>query len=194
MITERDNAGSGGQGGRLDGVLCGRKTPLPRVIWPSRSSRKQATSAWLAFTAAHNQSSQPTFTNVLKGKSPVGISVQECKTDDLLLTHQPPLCTGKKCVYGNCFKRRKRKRGENDGPTSRTVIPAYDHYNSLFSICDNFNRALHDRTWPHKHGVGNGVAGDLGHKHNFALSSIILQQAEYLRCLQLRPRHRYFRF
>ena len=80
---------------------------------------------------------------------------------------------GKKCVYANCFKRRKRKRGENDGPTSRTVIPAYDHYNSLFSMCDNFNRALHDRTWPHKHG-GSGVAGDLGHQHNFALS-IVLQ-------------------
>ena len=31
---------------------------------------------------------------------------------------------GKKCVYAKCFKRRKRRRGDNDGPTSRTVIPA----------------------------------------------------------------------
>ncbi len=36
-------------------------------------------------------------------------------------------------------------------------IPAYDTYKTLFEPCDNYNRGLHDRSWPHHRG-GKGVS------------------------------------
>jgi hypothetical protein len=79
---------------------------------------------------------------------------------------------GKKCCYATAFTRTQRRRGENDLATGRHIIPGYDHYKAMFSLCDHFNRALHDRKWPHKSG-GRYMPGDLGHQHNFALSCLL---------------------
>ena len=45
-------------------------------------------------------------------------------------------------------------------------------YSIVYGICDKFNRALHDRKWPHKHG-GNHKPGDSGTQHSFALAAIL---------------------
>ena len=50
-------------------------------------------------------------------------------------------------------------------------IPVYDNYKTFFMECDDFNRALHDRTWPHKHGGGrNGEMGEYGTHHDFLMA------------------------
>ncbi len=72
---------------------------------------------------------------------------------------------GKKLVISNAFERRF-ERG------SKTIIPVYDLYKITFKSCDVFNKALHDRTWPHKHG-GKNIPGDIGQQHNFIFSSIL---------------------
>ena len=46
------------------------------------------------------------------------------------------------------------------------AIPGYDVYKSLFEACDNFNRGLHDKSWPHRRG-GRGRAGHFGRSHDF---------------------------
>lgn len=72
---------------------------------------------------------------------------------------------GKKYVISNAFTF-KRERG------SPTIIPLYDLYKLTFSVCDNFNRALHDRTWPHRHGGGTKM-GALASLNDFYFSSIL---------------------
>eukprot|EP00957_Ditylum_brightwellii_P137697 10497097-Ditylum_brightwellii.AAC.1 len=32
------------------------------------------------------------------------------------------------------------------------VCPTFDHYSLGFNNCDEFNKALHGKSWPHKHG------------------------------------------
>ena len=39
---------------------------------------------------------------------------------------------GKKCCYTTAFRKRVRRRGENDSVTGRYVIPGYDWYNVMF--------------------------------------------------------------
>ena len=51
-------------------------------------------------------------------------------------------------------------------------IPAYSHYKNMFEICDNFNRALHDRSWPHPRG-GKGIQGDMGCHHDFLMACVM---------------------
>lgn len=51
-------------------------------------------------------------------------------------------------------------------------IPAYDNYKTFFECCDNFNRALKDKTWPHKRG-SRGLLGESGVHHDFLLGCIL---------------------
>jgi hypothetical protein len=51
-------------------------------------------------------------------------------------------------------------------------IPGYDYYKSMFELCDNFNRNLHDKTWPHVRG-GKGVLGHFGRASDFYLGCIL---------------------
>ncbi len=55
---------------------------------------------------------------------------------------------------------------------SKYYIPAFDEYGITFKTCDQFNRALHDTTWPHRHGGGTSQ-GDLAAIHDFLFSSIL---------------------
>ena len=52
----------------------------------------------------------------------------------------------------------------------KSVISTTKH---MFEVCDKFNRALHDRQWPHSRG-GNNTQGDQGVHHDF-LMAVILQ-------------------
>jgi len=52
------------------------------------------------------------------------------------------------------------------------IIPGYSYYKTFFEYCDNFNRSLHDRSWPHKRG-GRGQLGDLGVQHDFIMAAIL---------------------
>jgi hypothetical protein len=61
---------------------------------------------------------------------------------------------GKKLVYTNAFQITTQFPEEPQ-------VPIFGHYKKSFSLCDTFNRALHDRTWPHKKG-GRGVSGAPG--------------------------------
>lgn len=71
----------------------------------------------------------------------------------------------KKLVISNALtKTTSRNCNEN--------IPIYDIYQVTFKSCDIFNKSLHDRTWPHRHG-GHSRCGDSGLQHNFALSCIL---------------------
>jgi hypothetical protein len=51
-------------------------------------------------------------------------------------------------------------------------IPGYDNYKTFFEACDNFNRALHDRYFPHKRG-GNGVSGEDGEHNDFIIACVL---------------------
>jgi hypothetical protein len=72
---------------------------------------------------------------------------------------------GKKCVLTNAFTKA-------DGRGSDHSVPVYDDYKTMFSMCDKFNRALHDRKWPHRAG-GNDVMSDAGTQDAFAMACIL---------------------
>ena len=42
----------------------------------------------------------------------------------------------------------------------------------MFSTCDKFNRALHDRKWPHRAG-GRDTMADVGTQDSFAFACIL---------------------
>ena len=51
------------------------------------------------------------------------------------------------------------------------LLPGFDNARAI-AFCDKYNKGLHQRSWPHKHG-GNYDPGDLGHQSNFALSCML---------------------
>ena len=51
-------------------------------------------------------------------------------------------------------------------------IPGYDYYKQMFKICDNFNKGLHDKSWPFKAG-GKGVKGASGTENAFSMACIL---------------------
>lgn len=57
-------------------------------------------------------------------------------------------------------------------PLRKFKIPAYDNYKIMFTACDNFNRALHDRKWPHKRDWKK-TRRELGHQHTFAMAVVL---------------------
>lgn len=72
---------------------------------------------------------------------------------------------GKKLVISNAMKL-------TDSLRSSMIVPIIDLYKITFKACDVYNKNLHDRTWPHRHG-GRKRSGDFGLIHNFALSCIL---------------------
>jgi hypothetical protein len=78
---------------------------------------------------------------------------------------QSPGGSLKKYVMSNAFKKYAKK-------PSKYYIPAFDEYGIMFKTCDQFNRNLHDATWPHRSGGGTSK-GDLGALHDFLFSSIL---------------------
>jgi hypothetical protein len=71
----------------------------------------------------------------------------------------------KKMVISNVFRKIEKK-------TSKQTVPIYTHYKFSFAACDEFNKGLGDRSWPHKKG-GRNCPGDRGCQHDFMLSCIL---------------------
>jgi hypothetical protein len=73
---------------------------------------------------------------------------------------------GKKMVLGNAmlhFSEIKQPKHS---------IPLYDEYSICFSACDNFNKSLCGKMWPHKKG-GKYCLGDQGKQDDFAFTCIL---------------------
>ena len=51
-------------------------------------------------------------------------------------------------------------------------IPGYDTYKTSFACCDDFNKGLHDKVWPHKRG-GNGHKGFEGKINDFIMACML---------------------
>ena len=57
--------------------------------------------------------------------------------------------------------------------TRRKVeVPGYDEYREGFSICDKFNKGLHDIAWPFRRG-GRNTPGEAGSINDFLQAGII---------------------
>jgi hypothetical protein len=73
---------------------------------------------------------------------------------------------GKMWVMGNaCIRTWSQAAG--------TTVPLFTDYGKYFNTCDQFNRSLHDRSWPHKKG-GYKRFGAQGAQHNFILTCILM--------------------
>jgi hypothetical protein len=68
--------------------------------------------------------------------------------------------------FTNGFKRYAKKQGAN-------VIPGYDQYRFVFSLCDIYNKQMHHAPRPHKRG-GFLRRGEEGKEHDFAMVCILL--------------------
>lgn len=87
-----------------------------------------------------------------------GHSVVHCYSKDHNL--------GKKYVMSNaCILTTRPKHSKE--------IPLFDIYKKTFNVCDQFNRKLHDRTWPHKKG-GRNRLGEKGAQHDFIFTCILM--------------------
>ncbi len=73
---------------------------------------------------------------------------------------------GKKYVLSNNFRHSTFTKSQ-DG-----AIPVYEEYKVMFNTCDKFNRAFHDRLFPHRSG-GHGVKGEEGHCHKYIMGCIL---------------------
>lgn len=80
------------------------------------------------------------------------------------------VAAGVKYNISNCLQKSTRPHKSNE---NKTIKGAYDIYKNCFSVCDNFNRALHDRKWPHKSTGGDDVAADQGQHDTFAFSCVM---------------------
>ena len=72
---------------------------------------------------------------------------------------------GKKYVYTNAFTR--------FAEPEPNIRPAYDAYKHMFNVCDQFNRSLHDRKWPHRNGAGGCPGAELA-IHDFFMSALLI--------------------
>lgn len=61
---------------------------------------------------------------------------------------------------------------KSKGSKKSFLIPAYDAYKEMFSICDVFNRNLRHRSWPLRRADHSKYA-EPGVEHNFAFSAVL---------------------
>ncbi len=67
----------------------------------------------------------------------------------------------KKYVYSNCYRKLASK-------TKKTFLLRCDNFTSAFSVCDHFNRSLHDKSWPYRFSsVDQSI-------HNFHFTSLLI--------------------
>ena len=72
---------------------------------------------------------------------------------------------GKKYLLCSCLEKTKKKQKKH-------LVPGYDEYKVCLSLCDQFNRKLHDKVWPFRRGGGKKF-GDFGNIHDFNFGSVI---------------------
>lgn len=86
---------------------------------------------------------------------------------------------GKKFCLSNAFTYSTTRSKQH-------LIPIYDAYKFMFSLCDHFNRGLHKRTWPFRHGGGTSY-GDSAAIDDFHFSCIVQNVLNAHACLRLTP-------
>lgn len=91
--------------------------------------------------------------------------------------YSPNRKLGLKYVISNAFER-------VEGRMRPGFIPVSQHYAIYFGSCDNYNKNLKDRIFCHKTG-GNGMSGELGHHHKFAMACVM--QNTYNLCRLIYP-------
>lgn len=96
-------------------------------------------------------------------------------SESFVAHHDTQKGVGKKYNYSKGFVHDTRKETVKN---HQHRIPAYSYYKAFFECCDNFNRALHDKSWPHKRG-GRGKSGEEG-CHNDFLMAVVLQNTFHL--------------
>ena len=52
-------------------------------------------------------------------------------------------------------------------------MPVCGNYGKMFDPCDKFNKQVHGRIWPHRHG-GKGRLGERGKFRLFAFGTVLL--------------------
>ncbi len=87
--------------------------------------------------------------------------------------------TGYSVTYYCCPNKKLGKRWEMSNACELQVsssvtenVPLFDLYRATFSVCDYFNRSLHDCTWPHKTS-GKNSSGSKRKQNDFILSCIL---------------------
>ena len=73
---------------------------------------------------------------------------------------------GRKFVYMNCFDLVAGSQGADDKQI-------YDHYNGGYNKCDAFNKQMHGKTWPWRHGGGSRM-GMEPNAFDYTFTSILL--------------------
>jgi len=88
------------------------------------------------------------------------------RTNELFVNHYcRDTKLGRKYVLGNAVRRVNQAQEKHR-------VPGSDEYAQIFNVCDLFNRGLHDRTWPNKHG-GFKRLGDRGSQDDFIFSAAL---------------------
>jgi hypothetical protein len=83
-------------------------------------------------------------------------------TDEMFVTHwYPDKKLGRKFVISNAFTRER-------GQTLRQYVPGCDDFSLMFNTCDQFNRSLNNRTWPHRCSTSEHQI------HNYFLSCMLI--------------------
>lgn len=83
--------------------------------------------------------------------------------------YDPETGVGRKYNYARGFQRITDRAVIQ---AHRGHIPVYFYYKVLYGMCDQFNRALHDRCWPYKRG-GHGRKGELGAQNDFLMGCVL---------------------
>ena len=55
---------------------------------------------------------------------------------------------------------------------STVGVPVCSDYGEMFDPCDKFNKQVHGRVWPHRHG-GKGRLGERGKFSSFAFGTVL---------------------
>jgi hypothetical protein len=84
------------------------------------------------------------------------------RTQELFVHYwYPDRTLGKKYVLTNIYT-------PSEGTPTKEYIPGCDDFALMFSTCDNFNRDMNDKTWPHRLQHGDR------HLNNFYMTCILL--------------------
>lgn len=90
------------------------------------------------------------------------------ETGEVFAHHwDPDVNIDKKYVLSNAFY-----KVPNTRRSALAKVPVYPYYKITFSLCDRFNRGLHDKKFCHRTG-GGGRYGENGHIHKFFMACII---------------------
>jgi hypothetical protein len=94
---------------------------------------------------------------------------------EMFVTHWYPEPLGQKFVLSNAFT-------ASEGNTRKGWVPGCDDFSIMFNVCDQYNRSLHEKSWPHRCQTAPQQ------QHNFLFTCILMNTYHaYLDAQHLRP-------